>query len=143
MESQIKTEASLPDKETVRSVGRPKAITREVVQELMGFFKQGMDIKSACTLSGISTSTYYAELARNQRFTDKMTIAQRQTTLYANILVAKAVERGDLRTAKWWLEREDRLEHRAQQAAEYRHLKRLVITEMQQSSHSVSVEVER
>jgi hypothetical protein len=72
---------------------------------------------------------------------DKMTIAQQETSLYANTLVAKAIRQGDLKTARWWIDRQDRLAAHAQRATEYRDTKRIVITETRQKSHSVSMEV--
>ena len=126
-----------------RSVGRPKAITTEVVQQLMEFFGQGMDVKSACVLSGISTSTYYNELARNQRFMDKMTVFQNQPTLYANLVVTKAIKQGDIKTARWWIERQDRLAMHAQYSALHRTKKKLTLkqTDADKSSQTVSMEV--
>lgn len=130
-------------KDATRSVGRPKAITHEVVQKLMDSFDQGMDVTSACLLSGISTSTYYNELARNQRFMDKMTVFQNQPTLYANLVVTKAIKRGDLKTAKWWIERQDRLALHAQNSARYRRKKKLTLkqTHADKSSRTMSMEV--
>jgi hypothetical protein len=126
-----------------RNVGRPKAVTPEVVHELIDNISRGFDVTSACILSGISTSTYYNELARNQRFMDKMTIAQRSPIILANGIVIGAINQGDLKTAKWLLEREDRRELHAQRAAVYSKLNKLTITETQQNSRSIKLEVSR
>ncbi len=137
-ESQIAT-----SKGTAHSVGRPKVVTSEVVHELIDNISRGFDVTSACILSGISTSTYYNELARNQRFMDKMTIAQRSTVILANGIVINAINQGDLKTAKWLLERQDRRELHAQRAAVYSKLNKLTITEVELKTHSVRMEVEQ
>ncbi len=71
-----------------------------------------------------------------------MTLSQQSTTLLANLLVAEAIEMGhDVNTAKWWLDRQDRLAAHAQQAAEYRKIKKVVITETDQNTHTVRMEI--
>ncbi len=125
------------------AVGRPKAITSEVVHQLIDSLRLGSDVTAACILSGISTSTYYNELARNKRFMDKMTIAQQETSLYANTLIAKAIRQGDMKTVRWYLDRQDRLAYHAQQSAKNRNTKKIIITETHQNTHSVSMEVDQ
>ena len=47
----------------------------------------------------------------------------------------------NVQTAKWWLDRQDRLAFHAQRAAEYRNTKRVVITETRKDTRLVSMEV--
>jgi len=126
-----------------KSVGRPKAITPEVVHQLKDSLRQGFNVTTACILSRISTSCYYNELARNKRFMDKMTMAQQETSLIANTFVAEAVRQGDMKTIRWYLDRQDRLAYHAQRSAQHSNTKRIVITETRQNTHSVSMEVDQ
>ncbi len=126
-----------------KSVGRPKAITPVVVRELVDCFRKGMNVSGACVLSGVSTSTYYKELASNKRFSDKMTIAQNETTIFANLVVKDAIEKQhDVQTSRWWIDRQDKLERSAQRAKEYRLIKRLIITKTYQETQSVKLETD-
>ncbi len=122
------------------SVGRPKAVSHAVVRELVYWFGVNADVKTACAISGISTSTYYKELAENPTFSDKMTIARQQINLYAGTAIASAIERGDLKTIRWWIDREDRRERHAQRAKEYRYIKKLTVTKSHTETQSVEVE---
>jgi hypothetical protein len=127
---------------TTPAVGRPKAITPKVVQELATCLRQGNDIKTACIFSGICTSTYYNELARNKRFMDKMTIAQNETTIYANLVVKEAIEkRQDVKTARWWIDRQDKLERQALRAKEYRLIKKITLAEEERHTKSIEIEL--
>ena len=125
-----------------KSIGRPKAITPEVVRELIDYFRNGCNIKIACILSGISTSTYYAEITKNKKFSDKMTIAQNETTVVSNILVQDAIKIDrDIKTAMWWMDRQDRLEQRAQRAREHRFIKKITLTDKLEHTKSVKIDL--
>lgn len=128
---------------TASSVGRPKAITERDVRKLSELLKVGHSVAMACTISGIPRSTYYDELARNEEFSDRMQAAQEVLTYRATQIVAMSIGGGNLKTAKWWLDRQDRREYQAQRASEYRRIKRVTVTEMQQQSRSVSLEVDQ
>ncbi len=88
-----------------KSTGRPKAVTSDVVRKLEDALRKGMTVIAACHLSGISTSTYYLYIAEDQAFSDKMTLAQEWVTIEARQVIAAAIAKGNLPTAKWWLER--------------------------------------
>lgn len=125
-----------------KTLGRPRVITKEVVRELSYWLGRNADVKTACIFSGISTSTYYKELSENKRFSDKMTIVQQQTDLLAKATVASAIEQGDLKTARWWIDRQDRLEHKTLRAKEYRLIKRLTVTENYSEKRSIELEID-
>ncbi|MCL4357469.1 hypothetical protein M1512_01050 [Patescibacteria group bacterium] len=129
-------------KNNKKEVGRPRAITPEVVRELIGCFRYGCNIKTACILSGISTSTYYSEIAKNKKFSDKMTIAQNETTVIANILVQDAIKIDrDVKIAMWWIDRQDRLEKRAQRAKEYKLINKITLTDKHEYTKSVRLDL--
>ncbi len=123
-------------------VGRPKAMTQEVVRELTDCFRKGMDVRGACILSGVSTSTYYKELASNKQFSDKMTLAQNETTIFANLVVKNAIEKKqDVKTARWWIDRQDKLASKALRAREYRFIKKLTLTDKHERTKSVQIDL--
>ncbi|MGH7241545.1 MAG: hypothetical protein ACREGB_04575 [Candidatus Saccharimonadales bacterium] len=71
-----------------------------------------------------------------------MTVLQQQTDLLANSTVASAIKQGDLKTARWWIDRQDRLEHKALRAKEYRLIKRLTLTKTYQEKQSIELEID-
>lgn len=125
------------------SVGRPRTINESDVRKLVELFKKGHSVATACTISGVPRSTYYDELNRNEEFSDRMQAAQEVLTYRATQIVAMSIGKGNLKTAQWWLDRQDRLAYHAQQAAEYRSTKKLIVTEVQQNSRSVSMELDQ
>jgi hypothetical protein len=85
--------------------GRPPVINKVIVQKLEVAFRDGFSVAKACTLSGISRSTYYEHLKRNADFSDKMVLAQAWVTELAKQVVVAEIKAGNLPAAKWWLER--------------------------------------
>lgn len=88
----------------------------------------------ACRQSGISTTTYYEELARNPEFADIMHASQEIMDAMAMRHVYHALKRGDLNTAKWWIGRQDKREANALRAQDYRQRKKLTVTETHQQT---------
>ena len=127
--------------DSTRSVGRPRAISGLQVEKLIELLKKGYAITLACRKSGISSSTYYVELARNEEFRDKVTAAQDVLTTYAMQVITRSIRCNNLQTSKWFLDRQDRREFHAQRVAEYRIMKKLVISEVHQNTHVVKMEV--
>jgi len=87
------------------NVGRPTVIDSATVQKLEAAFRDGFSVSAACYLSGISRSTYYDHCEHNEDFSDKMNVAKQWVTEQAKKVVVQAINKGDLPTAKWWLER--------------------------------------
>lgn len=135
------TQVELQPVTTTRTVGRPRVIDESDVRKLVVLFKQGHTIATACRLSGIPRSTYYDELTRNEEFSDRIQAAQELTTAYATEVVVRSIRHFNVQTAKWWLERQDRLKFNAQRTAEYRIIKKTVVTETHQDTQSVSMKV--
>jgi hypothetical protein len=65
----------------------------------------------ACYVSGVSRSTYYAELERSPEFAHKMELSKQWVVERAKQVVAQAVAKGDLKTSQWVLERRCRAEY--------------------------------
>jgi hypothetical protein len=90
--------------------GRPTVINEVTVQKLEQALRDGFSVEMACYVSGISRSTYYAHLQTNIEFMNKMELAQDWATQRAKQVVIKAIDKGDLKAAQWWLERKSRAE---------------------------------
>lgn len=92
-----------------KKVGRPKATDKpDVVSLLVTSFHNGLNVREACTQSGISHEAYYNRLRTDEQFTDTMAKAQLQPKMNAKVVVLKAINGGDVNAAKWWLERKSR-----------------------------------
>ena len=87
--------------------GRPSSLNSNTVQKLEEAIKCGSTVEDACNYANISRSTYYNYLNTNTDFLDKMTSTQAYLKLKAKLVVMKAIERNDLKTAKWYLEKYD------------------------------------
>lgn len=83
-------------------------MTKPTVQKLEQALMDGFSVEMACSVSGISRSTYYEHLGSNQAFSHKMTLAQQWPTQRAKQVVVQAINNGDLPSAKWWLEHRSR-----------------------------------
>lgn len=133
---------SLPAVTQPSKVGRPFTITEGDMYYLMSFFKKGYSVSLACAKAGIPRSVFYAEMSRNEEFRDKVTASKDTVTNRATLLVQDSIRRGNVRTAMWWLDRQDRRERNAQRAKEYRLIKRLTVTKTYQETQSVELEVD-
>lgn len=91
-------------------MGRPTVITDKVVSLLVTCFHDGLTVREACWQANISHEAYYARLRSDDGFADIMNRAQNATNISAKRVVVRAIGRGDLSAAKWWLERKARNE---------------------------------
>jgi len=81
-----------------------------VVRKLEQAFMDGFTAEEACRVSGIARSTYYKHLAENERFSDKMAGAQNYLVIKARHTICVALDTGNVKIAKWFLERKRREE---------------------------------
>lgn len=86
-------------------VGRPTAVTEEVLSKLEEIFKLGVTDKIACDYAQVSTATFYRHLKSDETFDRKIRAAKQYTIIKAANVVMGAIEKGDVNAAKWWLER--------------------------------------
>lgn len=90
-------------------MANPSKLTEENILELEQRFRDGATILEA--IEGImSESTYHQHRKDNSEFAARMEVARDYTTDIARRVVAKRVQRGDVDTAKWWLERKNKRE---------------------------------
>jgi hypothetical protein len=86
--------------------GRPSAITKEIEKRLEASLMNGASVTEACVYAKIAQRTYYNNIEINGDFKHKMEFAKQLATLRAKENVVEAiVEKKDLQTSKWWLEK--------------------------------------
>jgi hypothetical protein len=90
--------------------GRPTVMTKASVQKLEHALRDGFSVERACSLSGISRSTYYTHLQTDTDFMNKMELSQSWATERAKQVVIQAIDKGNLKAAQWWLERKSKAE---------------------------------
>lgn len=91
-----------------RGVGRPTKMTDDVVNKLESILKVGGTIEEACAYAKISKMSYYKWLEDSNDFLTKMESAKHYADIVAkNVVVDEIVNKKDLATAKWWLEKRE------------------------------------
>lgn len=90
--------------------GRPTKITEAVVAKLERSLENGFTINKACSLSGISYDAFNERYKKDDEFRQKIDLAKDWATEKARQVVIKSIINGNLKTAKWWLERKARSE---------------------------------
>lgn len=90
----------------IKKVGRPLAITENVVQKLESILKVGGTIEQACNYAEVGKVTYYDELKRNEDFRTKMEKAKDYLAIASKNVVGQAITKDkNLSAAQWYLER--------------------------------------
>lgn len=90
-------------------MGRPTAVTKEVLRKLEEAFAIGASDKEACFYAGITPSTLYLHQEKHPDFTERKNALKERPVLMARQSVVKAIE-SDLLTARWFLERKRKSE---------------------------------
>ncbi len=85
--------------------GRPTVMTSEVVAKLESAFSMGCNDIDACCAAGISKHSLYAYQHKEPDFADRKEILKAKVVLKARALIVDAMNKGDVATAKWVLER--------------------------------------
>jgi len=88
-------------------MARPTKITAAVVRKLEKSFEDGLSVTEACGVSGISRDIYYKHYRDDPEFSYKMDRSINALSSKARAVVAKAIKDGDLKTAKWFLDKVD------------------------------------
>ena len=101
------------NKVTKKTPGRPTKITDDTIQKLEHALASGVTAEMACRIAGISKSTYYEHIEKDETFSDKMQRAREWPEMKARNNVVGAIEKGDVNTSKWYLERKARKEFSA------------------------------
>ena len=88
-------------------VGRPTKLTKTTVQKLSDSLKLGITTQEACYDAGISRTSFYTYMKESEGFSDKMNTSKNYIKRKSKALVLNSLEDGDLKTAKWYLEKYD------------------------------------
>jgi hypothetical protein len=104
--SKIKNKpAKIIIKKEPEKTGRPTAMTPATVQKLKEGFSQGFSIDNACIWAEISKQTFYSYCNKEEGFLDYCKSLQKKPLIKSIIIINKALNEGDLPTAKWVAER--------------------------------------
>lgn len=82
----------------------------ETQSEVLSSLQNGLTVEQTCRQAGIGTTTFYDRQASDQSFAEKVTVARELCETNARKKVAEAIEKGDMKTARWYLERKAKAE---------------------------------
>lgn len=88
-----------------RKVGRPAAITTEIIGKLEVAFLNGASDKEACFVAGIGATTLYEYCNDNPQFAERKEALKEMIKYKARSNVSKAINDGDKPLSQWYLER--------------------------------------
>jgi hypothetical protein len=82
------------------------SLDRTAIGILIMCFEDGLTEWQACREANINHEIYKRRLDEDAEFARMMLRAQQTLSIKARRLVAEAIKRGDVSTAKWWLDKE-------------------------------------
>ncbi len=91
-----------------KALGRPifdGKDEHEVIAKLQYAFSIGSTSTEACNFADISTDSLYRYCRKYPEFRDKIELLQTTPTLMARMTIFKALQMGDVKTARWYMER--------------------------------------
>lgn len=77
---------------------------------LVASLQNGLTVEQSCRQAGIGTTTFYDRQANDSEFADKISAAREFTEVNARRRIAEAIDAGDMKTARWYLERKAKRE---------------------------------
>lgn len=98
--------------------GRPSVMTKDTLQKLESAFLFGFSDREACLYAEIAPATLYKYCKENTGFSERKELLKEQPKMRAKIKVVQAIEKGDTKMARWYLERKDKEEFGTTQAIE-------------------------
>lgn len=101
--------------EDKKKVGRKTVMTQEVVTKLEEAFSRDCTDTEACLFAGISRMTLHRFQEDNPEFCDRKALLKDTLVLKARTNIAERIEKGDLETSKWYIERKKRGEFSTRQ----------------------------
>lgn len=88
--------------------GRDTVMTEEKILELIACFHDGLNVQQACWQVEIHRDTYYHHYNTDPAFSDRMDRARQFLSMNSRRKIKEAIMNGDLKTARWYLERRDK-----------------------------------
>lgn len=95
---------------TDKPIGRPPAVTKDVLNKLEEAFALGCTDLEACFYAGISDRVLYLYQEKNPEFVHRKQSLKEQPVLKARKVVVDAIDDGDKQTSQWYLERKKKEE---------------------------------
>lgn len=92
-------------KKEAEKTGRPTMMTPETIKKLKEAFSQGFSIDNACIWAEISKPTFYSYCDKEEGFLDYCKSLQKKPLIKSIVVINKALNEGDVSTAKWYAER--------------------------------------
>lgn len=87
------------------NAGRPTVMTKQVLAELKGAFSMGHTDEEACLLADIDMASLYRYCQKNPDFAIQKEHLKHTPTLVARQNIMVAIQKADVGTSKWFLER--------------------------------------
>ena len=89
-------------------VGRPTVMTSEVIEKIEEELKNGATLQQAAFLAEISLKTLYNYFDSNPDFKERCSLLQNLVSYRARKNIKEKIEKGDIETSKYWLDRKDK-----------------------------------
>lgn len=89
---------------------RPTRLNNNIIRKLKEAFKLWCTIEEACSYAEIWTSSYYEWLTKNKEFSEEINIAKKYLEFKSRAVIAQSLEKWDVKTAMWYLERKNKEE---------------------------------
>lgn len=88
----------------IAKVGRPVALNDDVIRILEAALIRGLTITEATMLAGIHRDTFYAHLAKNEAFANRMEQAKSWLNMAARLVIYNSIVKDqNVSTSKWYL----------------------------------------
>ena len=102
------------------TAGRKSTMTDEKLQKLRQAFSIGCSDREACVYADVALSTLYNYQNANLEFIEEKAGLKEKPVLLARQVVVKSLEKEDVKTAQWLLERKKRKEFATRTESEIR-----------------------
>lgn len=102
------------------TAGRKSTMTDEKLQKLRQAFSIGCSDREACVYADVALSTLYNYQNVNPEFIEEKAGLKEKPVLLARQVVVKSLEKEDVKTAQWLLERKKRKEFATRTESEIR-----------------------
>ena len=89
-------------------MGRPTVMTSEVIEKIEEELKNGATLQQAAFLAEISLKTLYNYFDSNPDFKERCSLLQNLVSYRARKNIKEKIEKGDIETSKYWLDRKDK-----------------------------------
>jgi len=98
--------------------GRPPVIDEDKVRKLETAFSYGASNAEAIAFADVAERTFYDYKKANPKFSQRIDQLREKPILQARKVVVDAMQNGDAKTARWYLERKRKDEFSAKQEVE-------------------------